>query len=116
MRAPIPYPRALRLLSALALMTALSACYIVPVGPRGGYDAGPVVVDGPPPPQYEVVPAAPGLGYVWIGGYWTWQLGRHAWVGGRWAVPPAGHSWVPHRWDRGSRGWSERPGYWQRGR
>lgn len=109
--------RSSRWIPAALLTALLSGCYIVPAGyPRGGYPAGEVVDVAPPAPQYEVVPAAPGLGYVWIGGYWNWQLGRHVWVGGRWALPPAGHTWVPHRWERGPRGWSSYPGYWRRGR
>lgn len=103
---------------AALLATLLSGCYVMPVGyPRGGYAPAPgeMIDAAPPPAQYEVAPVAPALGYVWIGGYWNWQLGRHVWVGGRWALPPAGHYWVPHRWERGSRGWSAHPGYWQHG-
>lgn len=107
--------RWLRGASCAALLALLAGCYVVPVGHRP-YD-GPVVEAPPPPAQYEVVPAAPAVGHIWIGGYWTWRLGRHVWIGGRWAVPPPGQVWVPHRWDRGPRGWSERPGYWShRGR
>lgn len=106
--------------AAAALGAALlSGCYVVPLGyPGGGGSpyAGEVIDVAPPAPQYEVVPAAPALGYVWIGGHWTWHLGRHLWIGGRWATPPSGHHWVPHRWERGPRGWSPHPGYWQRGR
>lgn len=105
--------RALRLLAATTLLGLLSACYVVPIGYPHSPSAG-EVVEAPPAPQYEVIPAAPAAGYVWLGGYWTWRLGRHAWIGGRWALPPAGHYWVPHRWDRGPRGWSERPGRWER--
>lgn len=108
-----------RWIPAALLATLLSGCYVVPIGyPRGGGapQAGEVIEVAPPAPQYEVVPAAPALGYVWIGGHWTWHLGRHLWIGGRWAVPPGGHHWVPHRWERGPRGWSSHPGHWQRGR
>lgn len=105
----------MRLAASAGLVAALSACYVVPVGGyRGGgpYESGPGVEYAPPAPQYEVIPAAPALGYLWLGGHWSWRLGRHAWIGGRWALPPQGHYWVPHRWDRGPRGWSERPGHW----
>ncbi|MCZ2439049.1 MAG: hypothetical protein LC119_02595 [Burkholderiales bacterium] len=105
-----------RPLAAAALGLALTGCVIAPVGPGpGGYDDGPVVEVAPPPPRYEVRPLPPGPGYVWIGGYWTWQLGRHVWIGGRWAMPPSpGRAWVPGYWYRSGPGWRWRDGYWRR--
>lgn len=103
--------------AALALALTLGGCVIAPLGPRHGaygYDDGPVVGTEPPPPRYEAAPGAPGPGYVWIGGYWAWQLGRHVWIGGRWALPPAGHLWVPGLWQRHDRGWRWRDGHWRR--
>ena len=107
---------------AAALLVSLGGCVIAPYGYGYGYggrapyaaEDGPVVGVAPPPPQYEVIPAAPGLGYVWIGGYWGWNLGRHVWIGGRWAMPPAGRSWVPGSWGRYGDGWRYRGGYWGR--
>ncbi|MCZ2292215.1 MAG: hypothetical protein LC125_09750 [Burkholderiales bacterium] len=50
-----------------------------------------------------------------MGGYWTWQLGRHVWIGGRWAMPPSpGRAWVPGYWYRSGPGWRWRDGYWRR--
>lgn len=106
-----------RLALAGALALTLGGCVIAPLGPyRAPYagEAGPVVDAPPPQPQYEVIPAAPGLGHVWIDGYWGWNLGRHVWIGGRWALPPAGHAWVPGYWGRHERGWRWRGGYWGR--
>jgi hypothetical protein len=104
-----------RLAAASALLGALAACVVAPVGPGPYYsEVGPDVDVAPPPPRYEVVPAAPAVGYVWIGGYWTWQLGRHVWIGGRWALPPAGHAWVPGYWNRHGNGWRWHGGYWGR--
>jgi WXXGXW repeat (2 copies) len=102
--------------------TALSGCIVAPVGgpyrsvptPYEAGPPGPPIEYAPPPPQYEVIPVAPAVGYVWIGGYWNWQVNRHVWIGGRWALPPAGRYWVPHRWDRGPGGWRHHPGYWGR--
>ena len=122
--------------SAAAVMGAAAlagGCVIAPVPrrgwepaygggppPQGAYPQapveGPVVEVPPPPPQYEVVPAAPVAGWIWIGGYWSWNLGRHVWIGGRWQAPLAGHVWVGPRWQQvGPRGWRHYGGYWRRG-
>jgi hypothetical protein len=104
-----------RLAVAGMAVALLGGCVIAPYGYYDRQPApGPVVDVEPPPPQYEVVPAAPGPAYVWIGGYWAWQLGRHVWIGGRWAQPPVGHAWVPGRWGRHGRGWAWHGGYWGR--
>ncbi|WP_326534443.1 hypothetical protein [Pseudorhodoferax sp.] len=107
-----------RLWPALLLTGALGGCVIAPYGyGQGGYDpygGGPLIEQPPPPPQYEVAPPSPGIGYVWIGGHWGFNLGRHVWIGGRWALPPAGHTWAPGGWNRHDRGWRWRDGYWRR--
>ncbi|HNT39017.1 MAG TPA: hypothetical protein PKO45_07835 [Rubrivivax sp.] len=101
---------------ALILALTLSGCVIAPLGPGGyGHDDGPVVEAAPPPPRWDPPPPSPGPAYAWIGGYWSWQLGRHVWIGGRWALPPApGRVWVPGQWSRVPRGWRWRDGYWSR--
>ena len=103
-----------------ALVLLLGGCVVAPYGGYGygrdpyAAEEGPVVGVAPPPSRYEAVPVAPGPGYVWIGGYWGWNLGRHVWIGGRWAMPPAGHAWVPGAWGRHGDGWRYRGGYWGR--
>jgi hypothetical protein len=59
-----------------------------------------VAVDAAPPaPMVDAVVAAPGPGFVWIGGAWFWGGGRWVWQGGHWARPPhPGAVWVPHRY------------------
>jgi len=95
----------------------LGGCVIAPWPAQGPYQSepGPTAEAPPPPPQYEAPPPAPGPAYVWIGGYWAWQLGRHVWIGGRWALPPAGgYVWVPGYWGRHGPHWRWRGGYWGR--
>lgn len=111
-----PTRRIALLASAAALATVASGCVVAPVGaypyePR----YGPTVEVAPPPPQVEVIPVAPGPAYVWIGGFWRWQVNRHVWIGGRWALPPrGGYRWAPGGWDRHGRGWRWRDGHWGR--
>ena len=100
---------------SLALLLSAVGCYVAPVGV--GVE-GEYVVEGPPPPvQEEVVVEAPGPEFVWIGGYWDWDLGvRHyVWRGGRWERPPHAQArWVaPHYEFRGGRHYFVR-GHWRR--
>lgn len=112
-------PMPVRRVMLAALLAGLSGCVIAPYahGPYrsdAGPPEGPVVEVAPPPPQYEVIPAMPALGWLWINGYWSWQLGRHVWIGGRWVAPRPGYHWVPHRWERHPRGWRLHDGHWGR--
>lgn len=57
---------------------------------------------GPPPlAPYVVGPVgvAPGLGYIWIDGYWDLRGGVWVWAPGRWVIPPRGRTWVAPRWE-----------------
>lgn len=64
----------------------------------------------PPAPIYETVPARPGPGYVWVGGYYTWSGGRYVWVHGRYVHH--GGRWCGGTWHHnGHHGW-----YWTNGR
>jgi outer membrane lipoprotein SlyB len=72
-----------------------------------------VIAPEPPPArvqEYAMVPA-PGPGYVWIDGEWTWN-GRWFWRAGYWAYHPGG-VWIVGGWDRGPRGYVYRRGHWR---
>ena len=82
-----------------------------PVTPPAGGDV--VVSEAPPPPRTEIIVAAPGPGYVWTPGYWSWH-GRWIWVGGRYVLRPHPHAvWLPGHWAHRGRGhvWIE--GRWR---
>ena len=73
-----------------------------------------VVREAPPPPAREYIIERPSPNHVWIGGYWTWRLGRHVWVSGRWELPPrANVVWVAPRWEFRGNGYVFLEGYWQ---
>ena len=107
------------LILGCAVGLAALGCYVsaaVPVGPVG-YGAE-FEVEGPPPPlQEEVVVTAPGPDFVWIGGYWDWDVGvRHyVWRSGRWDHPPhpEAHWIAPHYEFRGGHHYYH-PGHWDR--
>ena len=90
-----------------AVTVALPAC----AAPRGRL----YVRVGPPAPVYETRIVAPGPGYVWIGGYHTWDGRAYVWVPGRWdRAPRANARWVPARWVRdGRHGWYLVEGHWR---
>jgi outer membrane lipoprotein SlyB len=72
-----------------------------------------VVNQPPPPPPAETVVVAPGPGYVWIGGEWTWN-GGWIWVAGHWGYPPYPHAvWVRGDWHQGPHGWHREAGHWR---
>jgi hypothetical protein len=68
----------------------------------------------PPPVRVGVVGVAPHPGYVWVGGYQSWNGTRYVWVNGRWVRPPrAGVIWVSPRWVSSGGGWVFYKGYWR---
>ncbi len=90
--------------SALVLV---AACYA-----RAGYGGAVMVYDAPPAARVTVRPAAPGLGYAWVDGYWGWSGGTWTWVDGYWMPPRAGYFFVQPRWVPEGRGWRWAPGGW----
>jgi hypothetical protein len=50
-----------------------------------------IFVDSEPPdPVYQPKPRKPGLGYLWIPGFWDWTGARWEWRPGAWQLRPAG--------------------------
>jgi len=67
----------------------------------------------PPPARVEVVTTRPGVEFVWVPGYWSWERNDYAWAPGRWErAPHARAVWVAGRWRRDRRGWYFSPGHW----
>lgn len=97
----------------LALSASFTGCVVVPAPPHRVYVGG-VVRIAPPPVRVEIRGVAPGPGFVWIDGYWTWEGGRHVWIGGRWEAPRPGYYWRPHRWHHERDGWYLEEGHWDR--
>lgn len=68
----------------------------------------------PPAPITEVRVAAPGRGYVWVGGYHRWDGRAYVWVPGRWSLPPRhGVKWVDGHWRHHRHGWYWVDGHWR---
>lgn len=76
-----------------------------------------VQIGPPPPPRYEVVPAAR-PGWIWAPGHYEWRRGRHVWVSGIWVRERPGYAYVApvwaqmgERWVYQAPRWDPRPGY-----
>ena len=96
------YPKFLAALAFGVILTASAASAEI------------VVRVGPPRPRVERRIAAPGPGYVWIGGFYRWEGGAHVWVPGRWERPiRPGAVWVAPRWQRRGREWVFIDGRWR---
>jgi hypothetical protein len=98
--------------AALCLPFAAKAQHInVGIGFRIGPPPPVRVWAPPPPPMQEMIYAAPGPGYVWVGGHYSWMNGQWVWIRGQWLVPPQpGSYWVAGGWDP-NRNWIE--GHWE---
>ncbi len=94
---------------AFALLLVTGSGCILTVDPMGGYngaynDGYVEVYSAPPAPRREYRSAAPGRGYVWVDGFWTWRRNRWQWVNGHWERERVGYVWVAPRYEsRGGR-------------
>ncbi|HXN36167.1 MAG TPA: hypothetical protein VN877_08340 [Opitutaceae bacterium] len=83
--------------------------------PTPGY-ARTVVYQAPPSSVAEQVTPAPGPGYVWLSGHWSFYGSRWVWVAGHWEMPPSpSATWVAGHWVQGSSGWVWVDGAWNVG-
>ena len=66
---------------------------------------------GPPTAIVETVPASPGAGYVWVGGYYNWTGSGYVWVHGHYAHHAG--AWCAGHWRHVQHsGWYWIPGHW----
>jgi len=91
----------------------------VPAGETAAAESAATPADGsgiteaPPPPQVEVVGAAPSPDYVWMPGVWEWHK-AWIWVSGRWVIRPRPEAiWIPGHWTSHRRGYVWIHGYWR---
>jgi hypothetical protein len=105
-------------LLAIAALPLLAGCVerrvvYVQSPPPGAPVAEVVVNEAPPAAPAEVIIAAPGPGYCWVPGYYSWQ-GHWVWVRGSWVVGPHPHAvWVAGHWGRRGHGYVWVGGRWR---
>jgi hypothetical protein len=75
---------------------------------------GPVTAPAAPPPIPDYAqPEAPGDGYMWTPGYWSYGPDGYNWMDGAWVEPPyEGALWTPGYWGFGFGDYMWYPGYW----
>jgi hypothetical protein len=88
------------LLAGLLLMTGCAprerTTYQAPASQA---DTEVVVEQAPPLPEVETMTIAPGPGFVWVPGAWSWRS-EWVWDQGHWAHPPQpGAVWVSPRYE-----------------
>jgi hypothetical protein len=76
-----------------------------------------MVVQQAPPPQVQEMPPdqrPEGGQFVWVPGYWSWDVGRNGyiWTSGCWRAAPPNRYWVPGYWNQVSGGYAWVPGFW----
>jgi hypothetical protein len=72
------------------------------------------VETAPPEPVYEVRPAMPFAGAIWMPGFWRWHGHHHIWVGGHWSAPREGYRWREGHWVEREHRYRWEGGRWER--
>ena len=105
----------MHLTRAMLALGAVLAVTSVPLSepPRAQIAIGVSIRIAPPPLPVYVQPPIPGPDYIWVPGYWAWDVDDYYWVPGTWVLAPyPGLLWTPGYW-----GWSDgiyvwNAGYW----
>ena len=104
-----------RQLPALALVMStlcLSACVVEPPRVRIEPVQEHRIVQAPPAPIVEVIPAAPYPDSYWIPGHWRWEHERYVWNAGHWEQARPNMVYQHAHWDYEHGEWIFRPGRW----
>jgi hypothetical protein len=76
--------------------------------------SGEIVVEAPPAPVREVIPARPSRRHVWVAGHYIRRGGHYVWVSGYWALPPRAHAvYVAPHWEHRGGGYVYIEGGWR---
>ena len=75
-----------------------------------------VPVNSPPPAEKTegARPAAPGYGYIWVGGYWDYLDGNYIWRDGRWVQGKPDYEYVRARYEYDGKAWVFHRPHWKR--
>ncbi len=66
-----------------------------------------------PPPQQEIITAAPSPAYVWVAGQWERTADSWSWTPGAWVQPPLSNAyWAPGYWQHNNGQFLWSSGHW----
>ena len=103
---------------ALALMIGFAGCATLSGSPGAAGDGNEIdisVSSAPPPEKAEGTrPAAPGYGYIWVGGYWDYLDGNYIWTDGRWVQGKPDYEYVRARYEYDGKAWVFHRPHWKR--
>ena len=93
-----------------ALVLALASCVTAPAALA---DVSISVNIAPPPLPFYVQPVVPGANFLWMPGYWAYDVEDFYWVPGTWVLAPQhGYLWTPGYWGWRHGRYHWHPGYW----
>jgi hypothetical protein len=112
-RTPEKVRRIMRIARLLCFLLLAIELLTIPVQSRSQVVVGVSVRIGPPAlPVYEQ-PICPGLGFLWVPGYWAYGSDGYFWVPGTWVEPPeVGLLWTPGYWAWENDAYRWHAGYW----
>jgi hypothetical protein len=85
------------ILALVAVLTVTSAPLSEPL--RAQIALGVSIRVAPPVLPVYVQPPIPGPDYIWVPGYWAWDIDDYYWVPGTWVLAPyPGLLWTPGYW------------------
>jgi hypothetical protein len=96
----------------IALLIAALLVFALPSPSTAQISVGVAIHIGPPALPVYAQPIAPGPGYIWTPGYWSYGPDGYFWVPGTWVVAPVGLLWTPGYWGWGGGGYLWHAGYW----
>jgi len=102
-------------MKSLLAYAALALALSWPVA--GGAQVSVSIGIAPPPLLVYAQPPAPGEGFIWTPGYWSWSEpgGEYFWVPGTWVqAPNDGDLWTPGYWAFENLNYVWHIGYWGR--
>ena len=87
--------RMIRVMTKFLNALAISTLLLVPASAANAQVSFGIHIGEPPAPRAYIVPARPGVDYVWVEGYQYPEGGRYKWHNGYWTRPPyQGAYWV----------------------
>jgi hypothetical protein len=109
--------RPVRIVSAAMLASTLALVISTPSFAQAVLNPPPLITSptylDDPPPQQEIITAAPSPSYVWVPGQWGRTADSWSWQSGTWVQPPFSNAyWTPGYWRNSGGQYVWQGGHW----